>query len=153
MSSSSDDLVGIMNDPESYHIIRITHPWKAFALAKWKSLSTGWACEVNFVGRGRARHCTTIEDSLPKMTRFLQPDEPPNDQWFWRPDLMEARGFLKWIDFTIELSPWDYHNELHFNVDIQLTVSGIAKALQYAKGIIEEECRKEGKSVPWDGLR
>jgi hypothetical protein len=155
MSSSSGDLIGVVNDgPESYYVLRIAHPWEVFALAKWKSLASTWECKVDFVGRGRAWHWTTIENTFSFSGNWLlQVEEPPSDQWFWRPDLLEARGFSKWVDFTIELSPWDYNNELHFNVDIELTTSGIAKALQYAKGLIEEECRKEGKPVPWDGLQ
>jgi hypothetical protein len=157
MSSSSDEVVAVLNDgPESYHVLKVkaAEAWKIFALAKWKTVASNWSSEVDLVARPLyVRHASDLSDILEwDYGHQLLPcnAEGPPDDWFWRPDLMEHRGFVKWEDFDIQLSHWDYKNEVNFDVHINLTASGRAKALEYARGLIEDECRKKGKPVPWE---
>ena len=164
-------MIAVLNDgPEEYMIVRINEAWEAFAAAWWNTRAY-WGCVVDlicdspvYVGeiwRDSPIHdygSFHVEGKVQEFSLELAPKDFPAEpersliaetsthhSW-WSPMWLARIGLLYDQHYTAEVQPFDTFT----HISVELTELGKQQALKYAREQVEEECRKEGKPLPWE---
>ena len=131
-------------------LVQVDELWQIFALAWWNAEGSGGLERVQLIAAAcwLSEPAQSWQDTLfVHSFEDLRDWENPKAEHVWCPQGFRAAGFVEDEHYTVDAREDTTATGI---VEVQLTVAGQERALEYAKGQIEKECAAEGKPVPWD---